>query len=246
VANQGRDKAAEQGEKRHRAAERNAAEPNQHKSQRGAGTKEQKPEPSKNAEANHNEKQAQRHEKVRATRSKLSDDQRQHLRTGFDLRRARVTNAKFAMHVGTRIPRQVRLFAIPAAILAIVPAYSYYRYVVVDDRVCIIDPGTYEIVDVIDEGPYPATSRPQVAGLQLASPERAMLLNSIPSDFPPADVRIRLALGAEVPRSVELHMFPDVVLDRISKLRDFRFVVVERDVVVVDPRDRGVAMVIER
>ena len=73
-----------------------------------------------------------------------------------------------------------------------------------------------------------------------------MVLDSIASDFPPADVRIRLALGAEVPRSAELHAFPDAVLDRVPKLRDFRFVVVERDVVVVDPRDRGVAMVIER
>jgi hypothetical protein len=70
--------------------------------------------------------------------------------------------------------------------------------------------------------------------------------DSIASDFPQADVRVRLALGAEVPRSVELHDFPVVVLDRVPQLRDFRFVVVERDIVVVDPHDRGVAMVIER
>jgi hypothetical protein len=238
-------KAAEENQQRKGAAERK-----QEKSSRDAKGNEQRPDNPKNAERKGGEKQAKGREDVRAAREKLSSDQGQHLRTGFDLKRAHVDHAKFAVQRGTRIPRDIRLFLIPAAVIGLVPAYSYYRYVVVDDRVCIIDPDSYEIVDVIDEGPNPATAsrpgQPQRATLQLSSPERSVVRDSIASDFPQADVRVRLALGAEVPRSVELHDFPVVVLDRVPQLRDFRFVVVERDIVVVDPHDRGVAMVIER
>ena len=60
----------------------------------------------------------------------------------------------FTRRVGTRIPRSIRLFAVPAAVLAIFPYYRDYRYVVEEDAICIVDPATYEIVDVLDEGIY--------------------------------------------------------------------------------------------
>jgi len=229
-----------------RATERRATERRQESPPRAAGNRDQGPDRSKSAERTRTETRAQRNEEIRSARSKLSSQQRERLHSGFDLRRAHVANVKFAKRIGAHIPRRVRLFAIPAAVIALVPAYTYYRYVVLDDEVCIVDPDTYEIVDVIDEGPYPAASRPQVAELHLSPAEQRIVLDSIAPDFPPAEVRIRLALGAEIPRSVELHLFPNVVLDRIPKLQDFRFVVVEHDVVIVDPGDRAVALVIER
>ena len=51
--------------------------------------------------------------------------------------------------VGIAVPRHVHLVAIPEDILVIVPAWRRYRYIVVDDRICIIDPDTYKIVEVI-------------------------------------------------------------------------------------------------
>jgi hypothetical protein len=192
--------------------------------------------------------QTQRHEQIRSSRQQLSSDQRTRLRTTFQRNRGdRVSRVKFPRRIGHRIPRHVRLYAIPAAVLAILPAYSYYRYVWVDDDICIVDPETYEVVDVIDEGgPAAPGSRPQVAELQLSPAERAIVLDSISPDFPPAPVRLRLALGAEIPRSVQLHSFPDAVLDRVRRLADFRFIVVEGDVVIVDPRERSIALVVER
>lgn len=243
---QKRDRAVEKGPERQKGPEQKGTEQKRPEKAPRATGREQQPDRLKEAERGRNDQQAQRREEVRTARSKLSSEQQARLRTSFDVSRGRATNVRFDVRVGSRIPRRIRLFVIPVAVFSIVPAYTYYRYVVLEDHVCIVDPDTYEIVDVIDESPYPATSRPHVATLHLSSSERALVLDSISFDFPPADVRIRLALGAEVPRRAELHSFPNVVLDRVPQLRDFRFVVVERDVVVVDPRDRGVAMVIER
>ena len=164
----------------------------------------------------------------------------------FDYQRARVTKARFAHRVGHRIPRNVRLFAIPAGVISFFPYYRDYRYVVVDDEICIVDPRTYEIVDVIDQDYYRGGSKPEVAGLSLTEDQIALVRDSIPRDFPQADLRLRLALGAELPHDVELYEFPTLLLDRIPKLRDYRFLVVEDQIVIVDPRERSIALVIDR
>jgi hypothetical protein len=181
---------------------------------------------------------------VRAARTRLTPEQQARLRTSFDRSPGRVTNVRFTARIGTRIPRRARLHAIPAAVLAIVPAYRDYRYVYYEDSISIVDPVTYEIVDVIDyrEGP----GAPQVAELELSAAERAIILDSIGPDFPSASASMRLALGAEIPGRVELHPFPDIVLDRVPKLRNYRFVVADDDVVIVDPRQREIALILRR
>jgi hypothetical protein len=137
----------------------------------------------------------------------------------------------------------VKLFAVPAAVIAIFPYYRDYRYVVVEDTICIVDPYTYEIVDVLDDAP---DSRPQIAELTLTAREVDLVLDSIPADFPSARLRLRLALGADIPDSIELHEFAPVVLDGVPRLRPYRFVVTADQVVIVQPNDRGIALVLDR
>ena len=161
--------------------------------------------------------------------------------------RDRVAKVRFTKRIGHRIPRSVRLFLVPASVLAIFPYYRDYRYIVEDDTICIVDPQTYEIVDVLDEGSYPLPgSRPQMAELSLTPSERALVLDSIPPDFPQARLQLRMALGAEIPPSVELHEFPPIVLDQVPKLRGYSFVVSQDQVVVVSARDRSIALVLDR
>lgn len=62
---------------------------------------------------------------------------------------SRVDNVNFSVSVGTAIPRSVTLHTLPPAVLSLVPAYRSYRYILVRDDIIIIDPDTYEIVDVI-------------------------------------------------------------------------------------------------
>ena len=187
-----------------------------------------------------------KYEQLRQERTKLSVDQRNRLRISFTISRDRVSRAHFTKRIGTHIPRSVRLFVIPAAALAIFPYYRDYRYVVFEDTICIVDPDTYEIVDVLDEGSNAPGPGQQVAGLTLTERETAIVLRSIPPDFPQIELRLRLALGAEIPRDVELYEFAPLVLDQIPKLRTYRFVVSRDELVIVVPRDRSVALVLDR
>jgi hypothetical protein len=189
---------------------------------------------------------AVRHEQLRQERAKLSRDQHVRLRQAFPINRDRVTRVQFTRRIGTRIPQSVRLFAVPVAVLAIFPYYRDYRYVVEEDTVCIIDPETYEIVDILDEGTYAPVPRPQVAELTLTEREKTLVLDSIPSEFLEVRLRIRLALGAEIPPSIELYEFAPLLLDQVPKLRDFRFVVTQDQLVIVEPQGRSIALVLDR
>jgi len=189
---------------------------------------------------------AERHEEIRRARDRLGPNERQRFHAAFDFRRARVSNARFDHHVGNRLPKHVRLFPVSREIISFFPYYRDYSYVVVDDEICIVNPRTYEIVDVIDQDYYRGVPRQEVAGLSLSSAQIALVRDSIPRDFPTTPLRLRLALGAEVPRDVEVYEFPAIVLDRVSELRDYRFLVVEEQIVVVDPRDHSIALVIDR
>jgi hypothetical protein len=128
------------------------------------------------------------------------------------------------------------------AILALAPIYAGYSYLVVDDDICIVDPETYYVVDVIPSSVEYAgsSSRPQLA---LSAEEMSFIYASVPKDRP-VDVRIRLALGAEIPSRVDLERFPVGVTDRVPQVESYRYIVVEDDVVIVDPQDRAVALVI--
>jgi hypothetical protein len=188
------------------------------------------------------EQKAERREAAREARTRLSQEQRGRFHKAFDRRRA--AKAKFHVGIGAHVPRSVRLYAIPTVVLGLVPAYRDYRYVYIDDVICIVDPVSYEIVDVIEYssgGPGPIDAQ-----LELSPSERALILDYIAADFPEPGVDLRLAFGAEVPGRVELHSFPDALLDDIPKLRPYRFVVSDGDVVIVDPRDREIEVVVLR
>ena len=135
------------------------------------------------------------------------------------------------------------LHRLTPAILAFAPIYAGYSYLVVDDDICIVDPATYYVVDVIPstvEYAGGGSSRPQ---LVLSAEDMRFIYASVPKDRP-VDVRIRLALGAEIPRPIDLERFPGGVIDRVPQIEGYRYIVVEDDVVIVDPNDRSVALVI--
>jgi hypothetical protein len=189
---------------------------------------------------------AERHNEIQQARNKLGTQDRDRLHRAFNYDRARLARVNFDHHVGRRIPRHVRLFAIPAAVFAFFPYYSDYSYFVVDDEICIVDPRTYVIVDVIDQGYWGGGPRQQVAELQLSEREIALVRDSILPDLPDAGLQLRLALGAEIPGDVQLHQFPPLLLDQVAQLREFRFLVSGDQIVIVQPRDRSIALVIDR
>ena len=48
--------------------------------------------------------------------------------------------------VGARIPESVQLYALPQEVAVEVPAIRAYKYMVVNNRVVLIDPATSEVV----------------------------------------------------------------------------------------------------
>jgi Protein of unknown function (DUF1236) len=189
---------------------------------------------------------AQRHTEIQNARMQLSVDNKERLHHAFDMNRARAHNVDFDHHVGRRIPRHIHLFPIPAAVFAFFPYYEDYSYFVVDDDICIVDPRTYEVVDVIDAAYWNGPGRPHVADLHLSARQIGVVRESIPVDFPDADIHLRLALGAEIPEDVQLHEFAPFVLDRVPQLKDYRFLVAGDQIVIVQPGDRSIALVIDR
>jgi Protein of unknown function (DUF1236) len=116
---------------------------------------------------------------------------------------------------------------------------------VVDDTICVVDSSTYTIVKMI-EGPIEAANPfPAPAPSLDLSPEQMRLIYaSVPKDRARTELRICLAIGAEIPRRVELFVFPVALIAQVPQVASFRYIVVEDDVVIVDPAVYEIAMVI--
>jgi len=61
----------------------------------------------------------------------------------------RVDHANFSVSVGTVVPRDVELYALPSNVVEVVPEFRGFRYIVVGDQLLIIDPRSLEIVAVL-------------------------------------------------------------------------------------------------
>jgi hypothetical protein len=139
----------------------------------------------------------------------------------------------------------VHLAALPASVIAIVPAYRSYHYFAVGDDICIVDPATYEIVDVIVVHGQTA-SRPGGSGtLVLTEAEKAIILREIDLRDGSTMGLGALSEGADVPRNIELRVFPRTVVDQIPKLREHKFFTAENRLAIVDSQGARVQLVIE-
>jgi hypothetical protein len=81
----------------------------------------------------------------------LTGEQKTRVKTVFERHHvAPVTDIGVDVNVGVVIPSTVHLYPLPADIIAIVPDYRGYDYIFLDDdRVAIIDPDTFVVVDII-------------------------------------------------------------------------------------------------
>jgi hypothetical protein len=81
----------------------------------------------------------------------LTSEQRSKIST--NIRRTNVkreTNVNFNISVGTTVPRTVTLHPLPPTVIEVYPQWRGYRFVLVEDEIIIIEPGSYRIVAVID------------------------------------------------------------------------------------------------
>jgi len=81
----------------------------------------------------------------------LSTEQKTKVRTVIreKVKAQPLTNVNFSISVGTRVPREVRYYPLPAEIVEIHPAWRGYYFVLVNDQIVIIEPSSFEIVAII-------------------------------------------------------------------------------------------------
>jgi len=159
----------------------------------------------------------------------------------------RATNVNISISVGTRIPRSVRLVALPATIISVVPAYRSYQYVVVNDQICIVDPNSYEIVEIIAAPGQTARldSRGGQSALVLTEEEKAIVLRSIDMDRSSTLGLGTLTEGSSVPRGANVQVFPDTVVQQVPKLKGHKFFAAENRLAIVDTQGDKVQLVLE-
>jgi hypothetical protein len=158
----------------------------------------------------------------------------------------RVSRADFAINVGTRVPRTLRLAVLPAAVVTLVPEFRRDRYFVSGDEICIVDPTTYEIVDVIGTGRVAHAGQPMHTALTLTPEEQRRILAGVRPEGGSTLALGALTEGAPVPREVRVTAFSDALVREIPKLRDYTYFTAEDRVAIVDPAQARVALVIHR
>lgn len=236
------DKAGEAGEGSAKSATRDAGHSDRDKSERGGGASTGAATGTGGMQRDQKGSAAQ--DRRGEDRVRISARQRTtvHDRVLKSKNVNRVEKVDVSINVGVRIPRTVRLARLPPDVIEIVPQFRSYEYFVSDDRICIVEPSTYEIVEVIESG-GPRAAAVRSGGLSLTAEEREIVLRTVD----PRDGARGLPIpreGAGIPDRVEVHAFPHATLREVPKLERYRYFAAEASIVIVDPRDERVELVV--
>ena len=162
-----------------------------------------------------------------------------------------LTNVTFSIALGTKVPAAVQLRALPWDLATFVPQYRGYSFVVVEEQIVIVDPGTHEIVAIV---PYTAatpaarvvdTPKPRTAGAEKPMVDRPVNLNTeekAASRRPATEQRSKTTRSVgkrdyreeRAPRTVTIE---ESEPSRGPAFRSHRFV--DDDEVIVAPRQNG-------
>jgi hypothetical protein len=229
--------------------------PSQTTQDRGAAEQDKSAEKKNTEPSGQQNKQATSEDKGGAKHVDLSGDKRDRVKTALreksDIKHR--TNVNIDVRIGTRLPRDFDLVAVPDTVIAIVPEYRGYLFAYVDDDYVICDPQTYEIVAVIPAsggGPNYASDHSSSRcsdQLSLSADQKDLVIRSISREGRGHMVDVRdLRPGWSVPRDVELLKFPDPVLDRVGELSSCRYFVAEDKIAIVSPDEEKVVLLIDR
>jgi hypothetical protein len=141
---------------------------------------------------------------------------------------------------------------IPESIVDIVPQYRGFDYMVVGEELVIVDPGTLQIVAVqsgAGQGPVQRFGSEQeqnrgrvmehrsVGSVTLSPDQRTRLHQTVIDGNVRRvdDADFALSVGTRVPDTVTVYDVPETIVDIVPEYRDFRYIVVRDELVIVDP-----------
>jgi hypothetical protein len=199
---------------------------------------------------------------------RMSDEQRTRVSTRFSQSIDRMnvrplSRSQVSVSIGATIPRSVRAYTVPQDIVAIYPQFRGHRFVVVDDEIVILEPGSQRIVSVLPMGgersfarstsrettgaPSRETTGSASAGsrLRLSSQDREVIRTVVMRE--PAcrlEQRVDFFLFIPLPRTVEVCELPPQVVSEAPELRGYRYVVRGDEIGLVDPDENRIVEVI--
>lgn len=161
-----------------------------------------------------------------------------------NLRRHDRGDINIRISVGVILPRTVEFYEWPEDIVVLVPTYRYYRYIVIGDEICVVDPDTRVIVDVIDRSRFRNTVASGGAILELSREEELIILARIDRRREQSGTGINLQIGRPLPGAVEFREFPDDIVRDVPKVRPYRYAVVDDEIAIIAPRSADVVRII--
>ena len=159
-----------------------------------------------------------------------------------------LNNVNFALTVGTAVPRDVRLQALPSDVVEVVPQYRGYSFFMVRDEIVIVEPSTYQIVTVLPRngGSTAAAPAPARAKVAFTDKDRDVVRKHVKTrtierqTTGSTAARVEIRRGERLPESVEVEEFPETVYREAPSLREYRYIHRENRTYLVDPGERRV------
>lgn len=82
--------------------------------------------------------------------AKLSTEQRTKITTIFHQHKVAPAHLNVSISVGTRVPTSVHLYPVPVEVVDVYPEWRGFDYILVGDQIIVIDPGSHEIVAILE------------------------------------------------------------------------------------------------
>jgi len=177
----------------------------------------------------------------------LDDRQRTRVTESITKLNARpVENVNFSLSVGTVVPRDVRFQPLPADVVEIVPQYRGYNFFVVRDDIVIVDPSSYQIVDVLPRTGRVTAAAPASRKMTFSDTDRAVNRKHARSarteqrTTGSSTTSTRVRVGDRLPDLVEIRSFPEEVYRESPTVREYRYIERDNRTYVVEPHERTI------
>jgi hypothetical protein len=177
----------------------------------------------------------------------LDDRQRTRVTESITKLNARpMENVDFSLSVGTMVPKDVRFQPLPADVVEVVPQYRGYNFFVVRDDIVIVDPSSYQIVDVLPRTGRATAAAPASRKMTFSDTDRAVIRKHARSarteqrTTGSSTTSTRVRVGDRLPDSVEIRSFPEEVYRESPTLREYRYIERDNRTYVVEPHERTI------
>lgn len=169
----------------------------------------------------------------------INDDQRKQIVTQLRNERTATRTSNVKVNIGQRLPSGIQPHRVPADIVRIVRQYRDYDYTIVDNKVVLVDPRRREVVDILDDGPGAATyGRIAISDEMRIRFRELARVSSTTVGTTPAGV-------TSTSNCLSLQPVPEEMVRDNAELRNYRYLAVGNQVVLVDPQQQKVVQVIE-